>query len=45
MASEITVDETLVQYEYTDIDIYDNTLVVSTNGDDNNRVLFYKLND
>ena len=44
--SEITADEILNEYNYMDIDIYDHNLVVSTNDDgDNDRVLFYKLND
>ena len=43
--SEITADEILNEYNYMDIDIYDHNLVVSTNDGDNDRVLFYKLND
>ena len=45
LTSEITADEILNKYCYIDIDIYDNTLVISTTGDDNDRVLFYKLNN
>ena len=44
--SEITADELLDLNEYMDIDIYDNTLIISTNDDDdNNRVLFFKVNN
>ena len=45
MTSEITADEILDERGYIDIDIYDKTLVISTNDGDNNRVLFYKLNN
>ena len=45
MASVIVNDNILAECDYIDIDIYDNTLVVSTNKDCNYRVLFYKLND
>ena len=45
LTSEITADEILAECGFIDIDIYDETLVVSTNKDCNVRVLFYKLND
>ena len=45
MASVKVNDNILAEFEYIDIDIYNQTLVVSTYSDGNARVLFYKLNN
>ena len=52
MTSEVADDQILAKRHYMDIDICDQTLVVSTDDndddddddDDDRRVLFYKLN-
>ena len=45
VTSEITADEILAKCGFIDIDIYDETLVVSTNKSRDKRVLFYKINN
>ena len=45
LTSEITADEILAECGFIDIDIYDETLVVSTNKSRDKRVLFYKINN
>ena len=45
VTSKIEEDEIFSENDYVDIDIYDETLVVSINNDDGTGVVFYKLND